>query len=358
VADPIISGGPGRGDSRRRFLALGGAAVLVLVAVAVRGRIDDGGGSGGEGGGGERTLICASELEDVCQAAAAADADLRVRMQDALDTADALIAATSTDDVEGDLWLVTSPFAEAVAAERDRTRQAPITGDATGPIARSPVMLALFSERADALAAAECAGEIDWVCVGEATGRQWSSVGGEAAWGTVKAGLVDPTSASGLPVLGAATAGYLGTGDYFTNDVSGDVLNWLGAFAGYPADTNAVDAMLTQGPGVYFAVGALEATARKAVDRPGYQAVVPEPLAVADLVVVPIGADGDDGGAAGAATDLAGDDALLDALAESGWRVEGRDLAAGIDPDLELPDDDGLPSGDVLLPLLQSWQGL
>lgn len=334
---------------------MGGAVVLVFAAVVVRGRIDDGGSGGGGGGGGDRTLICPPELEDACQAAADEDDDLQVRVQDPLDTTDALIAATSASAVEGDLWLVTSPFAEGVAAERERTRLAPLTGEATDPIARSPVMLAVYTERADALATSECAGDIGWACVGEATGRQWSSVGGDAAWGTVKAGLVDPTSASGLPVLATATAGFLGTGDYFTNDLSGDVLNWLGAFAGYPADTNAVDAMITQGPGVYFAVGALEATARKAVDRPGYQAVIPEPMAVADLVVVPIGAGFDDDGDA---ANLGGDDALLDALAEEGWRVDGRDLADGVDPDLELPDDDGLPSGDVLLPLLQSWQGL
>jgi hypothetical protein len=77
--------------------------------------------------------------------------------------------------------------------------------------------------------------------------------------------------------------------------------------------------------------------------------VVPEPLATADLVVVPIGTNARD---AEGAEELAGNDTLLDALASAGWRVEGRDLAPGIDAGLRLPQSDNLPSGDVLRPLL------
>ena len=135
-------------------------------------------------------------------------------------------------------------------------------------------------------------------------------------------------------MLGAATAGYVGTLDYATNEITGTVMSWLGAFAAYPAATNAVDVMLTEGAGRYFAVGALEVTARKAADRPGFRVVVPDDVITADLVVVPIGDNAQD---ADGADDLAADAELLDGLATEGWRVDGRDLAPGIDPTLELP---------------------
>jgi hypothetical protein len=78
-------------------------------------------------------------------------------------------------------------------------------------------------------------------------------------------------------------------------------------------------------------------------------------VATADLVVVPIGANAGDGGSA---DDLAGNRGLRDALADAGWRVDSHDLARGVDRDLKLPAKSNLPSGDVLLPLLQSWQQL
>lgn len=351
MADPVVSGDrPGS----PRLLALAGAVLLVLAAVVVRGRLD----SGGDGGSGARAsgdlvVICPRDLGDMCEAALGDD--YQVRVEDPVTTRDALIEAPAADAVEGDLWVIPAPWAEAVGAQRERDRVPVLTGEPTTPIARSPVLLAVSDERATALEKGPCNGELTWSCVGDATGRPWSTVGGNEAWGTVKAGLTDPTSAMGLPVLGAATAGYVGTLDYATNEIDGPLMNWLGAFAAYPAGTDAVDAMLTEGAGRYFAVGALEVTARKAAGRPGFRVVVPDDVITADLVVVPIGRNaGDRDGA----DDVAGDGDLLDGLAEAGWRVEGRDLAPGIDAGLDLPRDDNLPSGDVLRPLLSAWQSL
>jgi hypothetical protein len=348
VADPIVSGTKPGG---RRLLALAGAVVLVVVALVVRGQLD----SSGDGGSadGDLVLVCPRDLGDLCEATLGDK--YQVRVEDPLTTRDALIEAPSAGAVEGDLWLIPASWSEAVGAQRERDRVPVLTGEPVGPIARSPVLLAVSDERATALENGPCGGELTWTCVGDATGRPWDTVGGDASWGTVKAGLTDPTTALGLPVLAAATAGYLGTEDYHTAEINGTLMGWLSAFAAYPAGNNGVDVMLTEGAGRYFAVGALEVTARKAAGRPGFRVVVPETLITADLAVVPIGDNARD---ARGADDLAGNGVLLDALASAGWRVEGRDLAPGIDPALELPQSANLPSGDVLRPLLGAWQDL
>lgn len=350
MADPVVSGNRPAGP---RLLALAGAVVLVLGAVVVRGRLDSDDGDTSTRGPDDLVVVCPPDLADLCELTLGED--YQIRIEEPVATRDALIEAPTADGIEGDLWLVPATWAEAVSAQRERDRVPVLTGQATSPVARSPVLLAVSDERAAALEQGPCGGMLTWTCLGDATGRPWDTVGGDATWGTVKAGLADPASALGLAVLGAATAGYVGTFDYATNEISGELMSWLDAFAAYPAAPNAVDVMLTEGAGRYFAVGALEVTARKAAGRPGFRVVVPDDVITADLVVVPIGRNAQD---RDGADDLAGRATLLDALAEAGWRVEGRDLAAGIDPALTLPRGDNLPSGDVLRPLLSAWQDL
>jgi hypothetical protein len=86
--------------------------------------------------------------------------------------------------------------------------------------------------------------------------------------------------------------------------------------------------------------------------RDDVRVIYPAPVATADLVAIPTG---DSSAAADAARDLAADGDLRAALAEAGWRVAGEDLAAGVDGSVELPDDDGLPSGGVLGALAARW---
>jgi hypothetical protein len=349
MADPVVKDGRSGGP---RLLALAGAALLVVGALVVRGRLDDDGG-GGARATGDLVVVCPPDLGDLCETVLGDD--YQVEVEDPVVTRDALIEAPSADAVDGDLWLVPRPWPEAVGAQRERDRVPVLTGEPTAPVARSPVLMAVFDDRATALEQGPCGGELAWSCIGDATGRPWDAMGGDAAWGTVKTGLTDPSSSMGLAVLGAATADYVGTLDYATNEITNELMNWLSAFSAYPAGTNAVDAMLTEGAGRYFAVGALEVTARKAAGRPGFRVVVPGDVITADLVVVPIGGNARD---ADGATDLAAHGDLLDALAEAGWRVEDRDLAPGIDAELDLPRSDNLPSGDVLRPLLSAWQDL
>lgn len=328
-------------------MALAGAVALVLVAVVVRDRlVGDEGGSGGDG-----TVVCPTELADVCEQAAG---DLDVRVEDTIETADRLVAAGRADEADADLWLVPRPWSEAVVDARARANAEPLLGDPVGPLARSPVGLVVWDERAAALEGGSCAGPLTWRCVGDAADRPWDEVGGRTHWGEVRAGLSDPESATGLMVLGGATAGYLERSDYASNDFDGGLSSWLGGWASSSAgiDDDPVSRMLTRGPGELAVLGTLEADTLPAASRDELQVLVAEPVATADLVVVPVG-DSDD-----AADDLAGDGDLLAALAQAGWRVPDHPLASGLDPDLTLPDDDGLPDGAVLRALLDRWREL
>jgi len=77
--------------------------------------------------------------------------------------------------------------------------QADLPAGMSGPVvARSPIAVAVWRERALILAAA-CGGAIDLACLEDAYGRQWETLGGSAAWAGFKLGLADPTrSASAL----------------------------------------------------------------------------------------------------------------------------------------------------------------
>lgn len=331
-------------------LAVLGALALVAVGLVVRSRLGDDDGSGGSDGG-DVALICPEELADVCEQAAGDEMEVRTEAPD--DTATALIEASSATAVEPGLWLVPRPWAEAVAAERSRGNDEAVVGDPVGPVARSPVVVVAYEERAAALEAGACEGPVSLRCLGDVAGEQWSEVGGEAAWGTVRTGISDPASASGLVVLGAAVASYLDLDDYATNDLDDPALSgWMRDLGGTRAEAGdgPVSRMATRGPGELALLATIEAYGRIATDRQGMQVLVPEPTATVDLVVVPVGDTADD------ADDLAGDGALLDALAEAGWRVEGREPAEGLDPDLRLPDRPGVPRGEVLRAALARWQ--
>lgn len=340
-------------DTARQVGALVAAVGVVLVAVVVRDRLDQDGGSGAGGGG--RVLVCPPELADACERADLGG-DVEVRVERALDTAEVLTTARDADGADADLWLVTRPWAQSVDDARERANEPTLLGDPAGPVARSPIGVLVWEDRAAALEAGACGGTIGWRCVGDAADRMWDEVGGEPAWGQVRAGLTDPASATGLTVLGGAVAGYLDRCDYATNDVDGELSSWLGGLSA-TADRTAdepVPRMLTRGPGELAALGVVEAdaVAASATGRDDVRLVVPEPVATADLVVVPVG-DGNDG----AAADLADDADLRQALTGAGWRAPDGEPAGDPDSysDVEVPDDTCLPDGAVLRALLDLW---
>jgi hypothetical protein len=331
----------------KSLAALVVAAGLVVAAVVVRDRLDDGGG----GGGGGTTVACPRELARAC--AALAD-DHTVRVEEAGTTADRL-ARSSPDGAGIDVWLVPRPWAELVADRRARDGRGRLTGRPSAVIARTPVAVAAWDDRARALERGACRGTLGWRCLGDAAERPWADMGGDPAWGAVRVGLADPHTATGLAVLGGAVAGFYGRSDYAANDFGGDLDDWLGALAARSTPASAGDPvarLLTRGPAEFAAVGAPETTARQAADHDGTGATYPAPVATADLVAVPVGADG---GPADRAADVAGDGDLRRALAAAGWRVEGERAARGVAGDQALPPGDGLPSGAVLGALLDEW---
>lgn len=325
----------------KRVAALAGAVLLVGGAVVARGALEED--EGGGGGGSDLVVGCPPELVDACMAATGRVDTLETRA-----TAEELITTDDMAGVETDAWLVPRPWAEAVNALRTSGRLSPLPAEPgeLPTVARTPIVAVLWEDSAVELESARCGGDITWTCLGEAASR------------TTPIGVADPGSANGLVALGAVTAGHLNDTTFPVNDIP-QATGWLRNLteAADAADRpEAVSEMLTRGAGHLTGLATTEVAALAATQSSQSQSirvVQPDPPATVDLVVVPLNED-----AASFAEDLAGDDDLLDALAEAGWRVPDHDLAPGLDPELQVPEDDGVPEGAVLHALLEEWDAL
>lgn len=340
----------------KTLAAVAGAALLIVAAVVVRGALDEDS-SGGGAGAGDISVVCPPELADAC---GMLEADTRV--EPVATTAAALSSVEQADALDADVWLAPAAWAGLVTDARDRAGLPALVGEPSAVIARSPVTIVAWSDRAAALEGGACRGPIAWRCLGDVAERPWGpSVGGEGIPGRVEVGLTGPDTAAGLVVLGGAANGYFGGEPYASNDFGGGFSTWLAALGANarsaPASGDVVNDMLTRGRGQYTAVGAIEADARRAADRDDVLVIYPAPVTTADLVAIPLGDPGSDGAAnaADAAADLAADGGLRAALADQGWRVAGEPLASGVAAGVELPDGDGLPVGGVLGALAARW---
>lgn len=298
---------------------------------------------------GPPTLACAAELRAACEAVAADRSDLTLRVEPAGDTL-AVIADAAGDPPE--LWLVPQPWPEMAAIVRDGAGTPGGIGEQSPVLARSPLVLVGFQERLEVLAPV-CGGEVTWRCLGEQAGRPWSELGLDAGTGTVRPGHLNPTtSATGLLVLGAAVTSFAGRTDLNRNDLATETFTaWFtaleSAIPGFtPTSGSLVRDMLTRGVASYDVVGTTEAEASGllAVAPPGPQPLEQrpsEPLATADIVLVALP---DAGG-----LDQRLAEELRDALAETGWQVEGADGPP-------LSEGAGLPSAGFLLALQERWE--
>lgn len=346
----------------RRLLALIVAAVLVGAAFGIRAVIDnDGGGDSGDGR--TQRLLCAVELADVCDELAT-DHKIEVTIESARTTADRLSALPDSDrrSEPYDGWIALGRDIEIVREARQRSALAPVLESPSDPIGRSPLVLAIWRDRAAALEQ-DCGGEVSWKCIGEVAGTQWRAHGGEAGWGVVKPGHADPsTSGEGLEVIGQAAAQFTGRTNLSRDDFEDDAFfEWFTRLeravptGGGTGDESPLVRMLTAGPAAFDVVATTEAEAgpllasASADRRQRVRLLYPAPVATADVRFASF-IDGSDD-----LFDLVtGDDGRAE-LARAGYRVDGEDRAPGVPDRPPLSGRANLPDAGALEALLDTW---
>lgn len=348
---------------RGKLVAVVVALAMIGAAILGRGWIDDDGDNGKNAGDRTSRLLCSTELAVACEELAA-DHGVEVDIVPAGDAISLLSASETTSDAVGyDGWLTLSRDAEIVQNVRERSQLPPVLGAPLGPIGRSPLVLAVWKDRA-AVLASRCGGALTWRCLGDVAGSPWGTLGGEEAWGDVKPGHADPASTGeGLAAIGQAAAQFFGRSDLSRDDYEDDAfLDWFtrleravptGTGVG---DESAFALMLTAGPAAYDVVAANEAVAAPLLagasrDRRSQVTLTyPAPVATIDVVFAPV-VDGD--------TDLRdlvdGDDGRA-ALAHAGFRVDGEERAPGVPAKPGLPSRSNLPDAGALEALLQTWR--
>lgn len=319
-----------------RVLSLLAAVVLVAGALVVRGWIE----RRAEAGTTAPSVTCATELRAACERLE--QAGVTVRVEPAGDTA---TAVADDGPTRPDLWLVLAPWGELAAA-----RGGP-EPDVSPVLARSPLVLAGFADRLEALAAV-CGGSVDWRCIGDRAGTPWRDLGLESAGNAeLRPGHLDPSSsASGLLVLGSAASAFAG-GDLDAAALDDE------AFAAWfarletavpefrPASGSQLVDMLTRGPASYDVVGTTEAEAALLLGDPAARPfqvdlLRTEPVTTADVVLVAYE------GSAQEALDVLGEP-LDEALMATNYR-----LGSGPSPGPEQPPF----SAEVLAELQARWE--
>jgi hypothetical protein len=349
----------------RRLAALVGAIAMVGAAVVVRNAIDDGDNGGSNNGdGGGPVLLCATELAAACDELAR-EADVEIFLDPAGSTVSTLStrADNGSDDLEYDGWLTFQRDAQIVRDARKRAALDPLIDAPSDPIARSPLVLAIWRDRAQVLAEG-CGGEVTWRCLGDVAGTRWQSIGGDEAWGPVKPGHADPASTGeGLAVIGQAAAQFFDRVNLSRDDYEDDAfLEWFSRVeravptGGSVGDDSPFVRMLTAGPAAFDVVATSEAdagprlAAASADRRDRVRLLYPSPVATVDVVFAPVHDRDSD------LEDIVTGDAGRAALAQAGFRVDGEDPAQGVPSTPPLPDRSNLPSTGALEALLQTWR--
>ena len=294
----------------KRFFAITASVVMIIVAIIIRSGIDNGGSSGGSSSG-PVTIACVTELQDECHALK----NVTVRVEDAATTARAI--ADGSAHIDG--WVTFDPWPEIANQLAGRN----VTGD-SARVAASQLVIAMARERAAALAPA-CGGTVNWHCLGDAINKQWTDVGGQADWGTVKAGLPPATTGAGLLLLGNAASGYFGRTDFATNDFDDGFTAWRSKVTSAP-ETFAD--FIVKFPAGFSAVGTTSVELAGGKGTRAVEQIVPMPSGSAVAMIASVDSK--------RALNLNNDLAKL--LHDSGW--------AGA-----VPQANGLPDAGVLLAL-------
>jgi hypothetical protein len=338
-----------------RILALLVAVAMVAGAVVLRSHRDERKALGAH----PLRLACAADFADFCNDLGSREG-VSVKVEPADATADRMAGAP---DPNLDGWLTAAPW-PAMADQRRVAASLPraFASDSPEVLARSPVVLAVWPDRAAALRQFCPGGGITWKCLGQAARLQtWAQVkGGRPEWGTVKAftARADALDGAGMVVLAAATS------NYFNNRVdlssaeldNPDYQDWLGALAqARPDPVPDFSRLLAQGASAADAYGTVEAVAAPALassgrsDKPAL--IYPAPMMTADVVVATVpGSRGDRLGQVVR-------DAVRREFPGDGWRVPGKSGGAGRAPTTPaLPASNGLPDPGFLDALRGAWK--
>ncbi len=310
---------------------------MIVGALVVRGRLDD----RQEEAGQVYRLVCSSDLGPVCddlQTALPGRVDMTI--EPAGTTADRLRRLDGDPGLDG--WLVLDPWSALVDEARRAASLPPLFAAGRPPLARSPLVIVGWKDRAEALGPT-CAvpGSIGWKCLGEAAGQPWKDRRGQEVWGDVKVGHADPAAdGTGLLVLGQATVDFFdGRTDLSTFDLEDDgYQRWLLGLERpmTPSPRSPLDRMLQIGRAAYDFVGTTEAEAAKvdgAASRAALTKIYPSSMASADVVLALTP------GGRGDRLRAIVDERARDGLTDSGWKEPG---AAGLAPA------NGLPSPGLL----------
>jgi len=317
----------------KRLFALLAAVAMVVVAVAVRARIDNGGGGDAST---PLRLVCATELGDVCDAIQ--NKNVEVVVEPAAVTADRLKSADA-DKADVDGWLSPGPWGEIVDAARP-----PSAGNlfaaAGAPLARSPFVVAVWKDKRARLA---CNDPVAAACVGDAVISRG-----------FRLGMANDDQAVGVLADAALGAGHIKNPNFATNDLDEtDLADWIAA-----VDTNADQVARNPGGrsftelltfGEAAADGYLSTEAdigpvlAGAVKRSQLDVAYLSPIATVDVKF--FGRPGSRGARLAA---IVRGNATETSLRDHGWRVPGGPSVAGVDDTKKLPTDDGLPSAGVL----------
>lgn len=332
------------------------AVVMIALATVVRSwRSNDGAGSDAPvAADAPATIVCVTELRKVCEQLKAGRPWLTVVVEDAGRTY-ATVTAADFDPVAAkvDAWLAPEPWPTMVDEARQRRGASPVFADGRKPLARSPLVIAIWNDRYAALER-RCGAEPGWRCIGEVAGRPWADVDAGATWGgEVKPGIAPPpTSAEGLLVAGQASAAYFGRSDIATNDFDDDFRRWFEQLADAATSAGAngagrppLDQMLSIGRATFDLAGTTEASAaaiRTGRDSGNIRILYPSPSATADLVAAVFTSSAS---ASRLSTALASPEVGA-FLTTAGWRVN----------DQSLPPSNGLPRSGVLEDLRTRWQ--
>lgn len=315
-------------------MAVVAAVVLVGGALAIRRALDGGTSSSGA----PTRVVCVTELADACRSAAAGLDDVELSVADAGDTLDELTATAG----DAPTWVTLDPFPAMVDTTRAAAGRDVLFTSLTA-VASADVVVTVPNDRVDVLRS-HCTGEPLWRCIGETSGRAWTAIGGEAAWGSVLPGIGPADrSAVGLVSFAEAVGGYFGETSYSRTRWEADAgfLPWVRRLtAAVPTevigDRSPFAVMLTRPSALNIAAATSAEVAAAGATADRVASEYPAPMVRADVIV--------------AATDP-GEvparfvDRLGDALAGAGW------VSPASGPS-------GAPSAGTMLALRDLWEQL